>query len=807
MRSFVQSLFVRLILLAAFGLLAAFAPVFAPAFAQDTPPASSSAAPAIAVEDLKGLAATLEDEARRSELLLHLRTLIAAQEQSRQAEPAPGLGDWTMKWVVGAAGEAEEALGAVTGYFGDWPALVAWAKRELQDPAARARGLNEALAFVGIFAAGWIAEFLVWMTLSGTRRRLDGPAQRTGVARVVAICGRVLLDLLPLATFAASAYAAAILIGPTPKVRAVGLNFVNAYLVARALLAAARLVLAPRASSLRLLPLGDAVAANLFVWFRRFIVVGVGGYFLIGAAFLLGLPKSGAYALLRLLGAVLLALAVAFVLHYRRRVAGWLRRRADTASRRFGAPQLLRGFASIWHVLAIGYITGFFVVAAFGIEGGFSFMLRGTLMSLLIVAVAWILILGVHGVTDRLSGRGAGGSLGRSPLHPRAVAYLPVSAAILRLVVVIGAILAVAQAWGADVVAWLDRPFSQWAFSTLLSLVLVLGVAILVWELASNAIERYLKAPGRDGNSVQRSARVRTLLPLLRKGLFLFLSLMVVLITLSEFGVDIAPLLAGAGVIGLAVGFGAQTLVKDVITGVFMLVEDALAVGDVVNVAGLGGVVEDLSIRSIRLRDTAGSVHTVPFSSVGTVTNLTKDFSYYVLDIGVAYREDPTQVGEVCAGIVEEMRADPRFAADILEPMEVFGIDQFGESAMVIKARIKTRPIRQWAVGREFNGRMKRRFDELGIEMPFPHRTLYLGVDKHGEAPPLRLQVDGGAATPPAPAPAPSGSGDDGAAGQRGSASASASPVESAVERVAAEGRSGRTAQPSSGRAEAERGG
>ena len=281
--------------------------------------------------------------------------------------------------------------------------------------------------------------------------------------------------------------------------------------------------------------------------------------------------------------------------------------------------------------------------------------------------------------------------------------------------------------------------------------VAVLVFAVVVWELASNAIERYLQRSGRDGNAVQHSARIRTLLPLLRKALFVFLSIMVVMITLSELGIDIAPLLAGAGVVGLAIGFGAQKLVQDVITGVFMLVEDALAVGDVVNVAGIGGVVEDMSIRSIRLRDLAGSVHTVPFSSVGTVTNLTKDFSYYVLDIGVSYREDVEEVTQVCRDIVEEMRADPRFAADILEPLEVFGIDQFLESAVLVKARIKTRPIQQWAVGREFNSRMKNRFDEQGIEMPFPHRTIYLGVDKRGVTPPLHVQVDGSVAPPPAP--------------------------------------------------------
>ena len=308
------------------------------------------------------------------------------------------------------------------------------------------------------------------------------------------------------------------------------------------------------------------------------------------------------------------------------------------------------------------------------------------------------------------------------------------------------------QVWSVDVWSLLQRPWGQRAVSATLSIGMVVVFAVVFWELASNAIARYLEKSSSESSS-QHSARVRTLLPLLRKALFVFLLIMVTMITLSELGVNIAPLLAGAGVVGLAVGFGAQKLVQDVITGIFMLVEDALAVGDVVNVAGIGGLVEDMSIRSIRLRDLSGNVHTVPFSSVDTVTNMTKVFSYYLIDIGVAYREDTDEVGRVCQEIVEEMRREPKFAADILEPLEVLGLDQFADSAVIIKARIKTRPIKQWVVGREFNRRMKKRFDELGIEFPFPHRTIQLDMNKGGETPPLHVEVARRSPITPAPQP------------------------------------------------------
>ncbi len=717
--------------------------------AQQAPP------PDAGVDQLKELSATLQDDGRRKELVATIQALIAAKQQAAAAEQPIALGDQLLRYGGETVGYIEDALGDVKGYFGDWPVFFDWVQRELHDPVARKRGQHETLAFLGIFAAGWAAELLLWRLLASTRRRVDAAAARQGFAKVLPVTARVLLDLLPLAGFFVGAYAATAFLEPSAQVRAVGLHFVNAYLIARVLMAVARLLLAPTSASLRLLPLSDRSARDLYRWFRRFVIVGVGGYFLIGAAFLLGLPRRGAAALLTGLGLIIAIMAIVFILRQQHRVSKRLRDRASVSSRRLGTAQLCSSLAVVWHLLAIGYVIGFFIVAAFRIEGGFAFMFQATVLSVAVFAVAWLLLLGVRRLISHL-GHAAGRVAEVSPLRRRAVAYLPILGTVLRALVTIIALLALLEVWGIGIVAWLQQPWGRRAFGAGFSIGLVLVFATAIWELASTAIERYLHRSGRDGTAIQHSARVRTLLPLLRKALFVFLSIMVVMITLSELGIDIAPLLAGAGVIGLAVGFGAQKLVQDIITGVFMLVEDALSVGDVVNVAGLGGVVEDMSIRSIRLRDAAGSVHTVPFSSVSTVTNLTKDFSYYVLDISVAYRENTDEVTEICRRIVDEMRAEARFATDILEPLEVLGVDQFLESAVLVKARIKTRASRQWAVGREFNGRLKRRFDEEQIEMPYPHRTIYLGVDKHGEAPPLHIHVDRAvAAAAPASQPAP----------------------------------------------------
>ena len=216
---------------------------------------------------------------------------------------------------------------------------------------------------------------------------------------------------------------------------------------------------------------------------------------------------------------------------------------------------------------------------------------------------------------------------------------------------------------------------------------------------------------------------------------------MFILVTLSELGLNIAPLLAGAGVFGLAIGFGAQTLVKDIITGMFILMEDQLATGDVVKVGSHRGIVEGLTLRTIRLRDIAGTVHVVPFSEVTTVENLTKDYSRYVFEVGVAYREDTDQVVGALQQVGAELLADPAYKSLIIDPLEVLGVDRFGDNAVIIKARITTQPIKQWRVGREFNRRMKKRFDELGIELPFPHRTIYFGEEKSGDAPIARIAM------------------------------------------------------------------
>ena len=209
---------------------------------------------------------------------------------------------------------------------------------------------------------------------------------------------------------------------------------------------------------------------------------------------------------------------------------------------------------------------------------------------------------------------------------------------------------------------------------------------------------------------------------------------------LGEIGVDLGPILATAGVLGLAIGFGAQSLVEDMISGFFIILENQIRVGDVVDIVGHAGKVEELNLRMTVLRDLEGKVHYVRNGQIKTVVNLTKDFSCYVFDIGIAYREDVNEAMAKMREVDEELRADEAFKDKIIEPLEIFGLDAFGDSAVMIKARYQTRPGEQWGIGREYKRRLKAVFDENDIEIPFPHLTLYMGRDKNGEAPPLGVE-------------------------------------------------------------------
>jgi small conductance mechanosensitive channel len=260
-----------------------------------------------------------------------------------------------------------------------------------------------------------------------------------------------------------------------------------------------------------------------------------------------------------------------------------------------------------------------------------------------------------------------------------------------------------------------------------LALVLLRLSDFAVKQLGKMTLERMENRCDVDCSEVEK--RLATLQRIFNKALRIFVATLVGMLLLRQFGVDIAPLIAGAGIVGLAIGFGAQELVRDVISGVFMLVEDQVRVGDVAVVNGTGGLVEHIGLRTIILRDPSGTVHVFQNGKVNSLSNMTKTWSAMIFDIGVAYKEDTDKVTEIMAQVGHELAGDPDFAGNIIAPLEIFGLNEFGDSAVVIRARLKTRPGQQWALGREYRRRLKKAFDQKGVEIPFPHRTLYWGEE------------------------------------------------------------------------------
>ena len=280
--------------------------------------------------------------------------------------------------------------------------------------------------------------------------------------------------------------------------------------------------------------------------------------------------------------------------------------------------------------------------------------------------------------------------------------------------------------------------FAQSSFRVLLVVIAaLLGIKFL--RLGLNRLELLLVRARESSESVPGAAamRIRTLMSVLWTivaGLVWFTA---VLTILGQVGVNVTPILASAGVVGLAVGFGAQNLVKDFVSGFFLILENQVRVGDVAIINGTGGLVEAITFRTIVLRDQAAVVHVFPNGSINTLSNMTKDWSAYVIDVGVAYKEDPDRVMEVMRRVADELKAEPQYGSVMLEPIEIIGVDAFSDSAVIIKARLKTLPIKQWMVGREYRRRLKKAFDTEKIEFPLPHRTLPLGE----AAPPLQLAV------------------------------------------------------------------
>jgi moderate conductance mechanosensitive channel len=752
-----------------------------PVLAQDTPaprPATSPPqnATVLTPEQARRALDTLQDDAKRAQMIDTLRAIANAAPAANapQAAPAPAAAPASSPIPLTADSLGAQLLLTVSEQFGDvthevaelartlthFPAFYYWIVRTANDPASYDQLLDIAwklaLVFGCAFAAEWLAFRLVKRPVALLETRLaqtvrtaapalamaDPPSSAADITaeperhrrhlalasawqslvRLPFVLARLVLELLPVAVFVG--VATMLLgtgLGDLATTRLVIFAVINAYALIRGLICAARTLAGPCG----MFRVRAETGAYIEIWARRIVTVGVSGIAFANVALLLGLHHAGYLALLRIVMLVVHLFIVVIILQCRRQVADLIRAPAG----RTGTAALLRNrFAALWHYLAIALDLALWTVWALNIRNGYSLLLQyfvGTIVVGLITRLATIVALSLIDRGFRISPE----IQQRFPgLEARANRYLPLLRKIVAGVIACVGFVALLEVWGVDAIVWF---YGGQIGSRMLSAVVTIGIAALaaavIWEASNALMDRQLNALSRDGHYA-RAARLRTFQPMLRTALLCLIVTVVGLTALSEIGVNVAPLLAGAGIVGIAIGFGSQKLVQDVITGLFLLLENTVQVGDNVSVSGLSGTVENVSIRTIRLRAGDGAVHIVPFSAVTTITNSSRGAGNAAVAVNVAYREDTDRAGEILADIVTEMRKESEYRHAIRGDLELWGVDKVDGSMASIVGQIRCTDSGRWPVQREFNRRMKRRFQECGIEIASAAQTILMQV-------------------------------------------------------------------------------
>jgi small-conductance mechanosensitive channel len=723
----------------------------APARAEPPPQIAAAVPQPLTKQQAQQAISVLEDDQKRGALLQTLRAIAQAAPAAPDDNAAPADGGAAPAEPAAApakpaepASDAPAALtsgGLISQLLGGGSAWFAgladelvqtaqsaaridlftrWLTRIAEDPQDRRLVVSGAwrlvLALVVALAAEWLARRALRSPFSPRRAQPMAVRQDSAPAhllhRLPLAIARLVLDLLPVAAFAGIGNFLIVLLGSDSTTAGVLVTAINAYAIWRGIVVLTHALVSPDNPQLRLFAIGDDVAHYLERWVGRLAGVAVFGLALVSIAGTVGLYPAAYRTLNNLVLLIVHAMLVIVVVQSRRRVAGWIHA-PQSAS---GALAVIRNrLAPIWHVLAIFFILGSWMVDAVEIQNGYVRLMRFLFLTGLVLLGARVLSIMALGAIDRAF---AAATVQAPPHQPKPATRLPfILHRAARLVIVGLAVLVLLEVWGIDALAWFE---SGAIGRRLLSAAMTTAFAVLAgmaaWEWANLAIERYMQRLMHAADHT-RLARMRTLLPMLRTTLFVVLLLVVGLTALSELGVNIAPLLAGAGIVGIAVGFGSQKLVQDLITGIFLLVENAFQVGDWVTVAGLSGSVEYLSIRSVRLRSVDGAVHIVPFSSVSSVTNSSRDVGVALVSVTVALEEDTDRVGEILRTITAEMRREPKFHDAILGDLELWGVDKLDSSGATVTGQIRCTVEGRWTVQHEFTRRLKRRFQEEGIHL------------------------------------------------------------------------------------------
>jgi small-conductance mechanosensitive channel len=702
----------------------------APAPAPPPPPPVS---PAEAQQAL----AVLQDAAQRTNLIAVLRTIAAATPPPVKAPPRQGLADKTIHALSTSAAELTQQVASAATAAARAPGLWEWITATLRDPQGREGLLNDTWRLFAVLGCGLAAEWLLGRVLARPLKLLaahnaagspgaasGGPASNhrrahTLLQRLPAALAYFGLDLLKPVLFAVAANLALQAIVSSTGPRDIILAIVDAYVICRATMIFVRLLTAPQRPGLRLLGLSDGEAAYLHRWLRRLTIVAIFGPAFEQSMLLLGLEEAAGLVMLKLFGLVLALFLVVMTLQCRAVVAARIR------GHQSGAIGIIRRrLAAAWSTIVLALILALWVVWAFQVQNGLARLAHvfiGT--AAVVVGMRLIAILLLGGVDHGM--RVPPGVAARYPgLEVRAHRYQPLVRQVVTTAVLLAGLAGLLEVWGLDLLTWLQtNHIGGQLFSAFTSILLLIVLATFAWEGLNILMERRMDVLTREAHLAQ-AARLRTLLPILRTSLLVVILAVVGLTALSELGINIAPLLAGASIFGVALGFGSQKLVQDFITGLFLLLENTMQVGDWVTVGGVSGTVETLSIRTIRLRAGDGSLHIIPFSSVTTVNNVNRGIGNAAIGVTIAYAEDSDHVCTLLKGVGDDMRADPLFAPMIRSDVAIWGVDKVDASGVSISGQIECTDSGRWGVQREFNRRMKQCLQENGISLAVPIQAI-----------------------------------------------------------------------------------
>ena len=540
---------------------------------------------------------------------------------------------------------------------------------------------------------------------------------------------RMLIRFVPLIVFVgtASLLMSMLTSDGTPQDRALD-SIIDIYVLSRVIVIVSGFFLQPDAPRLRLLQMRDAWAAFIQRWMVMIVsVVGAGSAFA-EIAVALGLNEEAHLAFMKVVALVAHVLIALLILQCRIPVAARIRKRFARSS---SLAMFGNALADSWAGVSIFIVMALWFVWALDVRNGYHALVHLGGISIAVLVGARLISIVVFGALARIF-EVRDGDTSNSLVHQHAYRYYPLLRHAVSWTVGVATVLALMQVWGANVSAVFEHgTIGHRLASALITIAVAAVVALFVWEAVNVMVERRLHQWSTAGDLV-RAARLRTLLPMLRSALFVSIALVVVLTGLSELGVNIGPLLAGASIFGVALGFGSQKLVQDFITGIFLLMENAMQVGDWVTLAGVSGTVEYLSIRTVRLRGGDGSLYTVPFSSVSTVNNTNRGLGNAAVKVSITYGEDVERATTALKEIGTALRNDPQFKDGILSDFAFWGVDSVDGAAITLTGQIQCRDSGRWGVQREFNRRVAALFQERGIAIANPQRTVVVHGDPVG---------------------------------------------------------------------------